>query len=100
MVDAGISGQRVLACGGVTKNPVWMQINADVLGRDSHLTEKSSDAGILGCGLIAAQGYGIYGSLEEAAGTMVKTKDVIFANESLKELYDKSLNFTGRCIIL
>ncbi len=78
---------NIMVCGGVTRNPLWMQIISDVCGKPINLTTKSSDAGILGCCVIAAVGSGIYSHFEEATQAMVHMNSVINPDMKVHEEY-------------
>lgn len=78
---------ELIASGGVLKNPVWMQIIADVTGvplRKAGFTE----AGVLGCAIAAFSGLGIYKDLPEAAAAMVQYGETVLPNLQNRELYD------------
>ena len=51
--------------GGGTKNALWNQIKADVLGRPLDVLE-FQETGTLGAALLGGLGAGVYGSFEEA----------------------------------
>jgi len=84
--------QNIMACGGVTRNPLWLQIISDVCGKPITLTTRSSEAGILGCCIVAAVGAGVYGRFEEATRAMVRKNKVIrpdpAAHEEYRELFE------------
>ncbi len=61
--------RRIYACGGGTKNPVWLQEHADITGCEIVLP-KEPEAVLLGTAILAAVGAGKYGSLLEAAAAM------------------------------
>lgn len=61
---------RIIACGGATHSPVFMQIYADVLGKPLYTT-RVTEASLLGSGVIAAVGAGAYPSLADASQHMV-----------------------------
>lgn len=63
--------EQIVACGGVLKNKLWLQIIADVTGLPIQKT-KFSEAGVLGCAICSCAGLGIYRDLAEAAKTMVQ----------------------------
>lgn len=57
--------ERVIVTGGHTRNPVWMQLRADILNRP--VTPLAiDDATILGCALLAGAAVGVYPSIGEA----------------------------------
>ena len=71
MNDAGHGIDRIVLCGGGTKNPLWLQEHADALGRDLHLVEEE-DAVTLGASLLAAVAAGAFADLPAAAAAMVR----------------------------
>jgi FGGY-family pentulose kinase len=71
MNRAGHRVERIVMCGGGTKNPLLLQEHADALGRDLHLVEEE-DAVTLGAALLAATAGGAFASLPEAAAAMVR----------------------------
>jgi FGGY-family pentulose kinase len=58
--------RRIHACGGGTKNQLWLQEHADITGCEIVLP-KESEAVILGSAILAAVGAGKYGSILEAS---------------------------------
>lgn len=81
--------QNVMACGGVTRNPLWLQIISDVCGKSITLTTRSSDAGILGCGIVSAVGKGIYQNFEQATSNMVHKNSVIQPDQKAHQIYEE-----------
>lgn len=72
---------EIRGCGGVTRNPLWMQIITDVTGKPIVLTEQSSNAGVLGCAIISAVGNGYFESFKEACSSMVHVSKVVEPSE-------------------
>ena len=66
----GQSWENLRFTGGGSKNPIWRQIVADVLGKP--LTGVRSDS-LLGGAMMAAVGMGFFQSVQAAVQTMVKT---------------------------
>jgi len=62
---------RVIACGGAVQSLVFMQIYADVTGKTIYTT-REAEASLLGSGVAAAYGAGLYPSLQEASRGMVQ----------------------------
>jgi xylulokinase len=62
--------------GGATKSPGWRQIIADVLNCRL-LTLEVADASIIGVGILAAIGAGLFTDTKEGVARMVRTKDEI-----------------------
>jgi FGGY-family pentulose kinase len=80
---------RMMVCGGVTKNPHWLKIIADVTGKPITLTKNSFDGGILGCAIVSAVGSGLYKSFGDAVEKMVEETDVVYPDESAHAEYSK-----------
>lgn len=83
---------QLVASGGVLKNPVWMQIIADVTGVPIRKT-RFNEAGVLGCAVAASAGLGFYKDLQEAAGVMVGYGETVLPNQKNIDLY--SFYFEG-----
>ena len=62
---------RIIACGGATQSPLFMQIYADVLGKPIYLTHEP-EASLLGSAVVAAVGAKAYPDLVQAANQMVR----------------------------
>jgi ribulokinase len=62
---------RLIASGGATQSPLFMQIYADVLGQPIAVTAEP-EASLLGSAIVAAAGSGAYPDLPAAAQAMVQ----------------------------
>ncbi|MEG1191521.1 MAG: FGGY-family carbohydrate kinase [Oscillospiraceae bacterium] len=62
--EIGMKTERIVAVGGGTKNPKWMQIVSDISGRELTLGQVFGAA--FGDALIAAMAVGHFSSMEEA----------------------------------
>ncbi|MCY3945635.1 MAG: ribulokinase [Anaerolineaceae bacterium] len=75
--DSGIPVDDIVAAGGLAeKNPLLLQIYADVTGKTIRLSG-SSQGPALGSAMHAAVAAGIFDSIEAAAGPMGKLRDEI-----------------------
>jgi len=83
---AGFEAEEVYACGGATNSRLWMQIQSDVIGLPIHLAEEPN-APLLGDAVLGAYGAGLYGSIVEAAESMVRFTDRIEPDPSRTERY-------------
>jgi xylulokinase len=63
--DLGKSSDTIRILGGGTKNPVWMQIFADVFNRKVEVIRDTQIAGAIGGAFLAAIGLGYYKSFDE-----------------------------------
>jgi ribulose kinase len=86
MSAAGFDVRQFVACGGGTKSRAWMQMNADTTGVLITLTEVP-DAAVLGSAVLAAVGAGVFPSIQEAAGAMVRETDTIEPDKDRHETY-------------
>lgn len=67
---------RVVVTGGHARNPVWLQIKADVLARPLVVLE-ASEATLLGAALLGGVGGGVYGGPVEAAAAVRRQSRVV-----------------------
>ena len=98
--ENGLPVKNVVACGGISKkNPMFMQIYADVLNRDIRIA-RSSQTPALGSAIFAAVAAGAeaggFDSVVEASHTMGGTSDTVYhpIPENVKiydELYSEYL---------
>ncbi len=82
----GCNISRIVACGGATQSPLFMQIYADVLGQKIYTTQVP-EASLLGSAVAAAYGAGWYKSLAEASSAMVKLIGEYTPNQQRHETY-------------
>ena len=59
----------VIACGGLSKNPLYVQTHADVLGLPIH-TPVQEEAVLLGAAVLGAAAGGAHASVEAAMSSM------------------------------
>jgi FGGY-family pentulose kinase len=79
--------RELVATGGPTKSPLWMQIHADVSNVPIVITEAGDAAALLGSAALAAMGAGIYQSPGEAAAAMVRIQSRIEPSIERHEQY-------------
>lgn len=63
--EMGIKTERMMACGGGGKSPVWRQMLADLMGC-AVLTTKQTEGTALGAAILAGVGCGLYESVNAA----------------------------------
>lgn len=74
----GIKIKGVTAAGGIAnKNPLMMQIYADVLGKDIHIA-KSTQSGALGSAVYAASAAGAFSSIEAASKELAPVSEKVY----------------------
>lgn len=74
--SSGYRIERIHACGGGTKNPLWMQQHADATNCGIYVAHASEPV-LLGAGILAAVAARQYGSIVEAMGAMSPRADAI-----------------------
>jgi FGGY-family pentulose kinase len=87
MNAAGHNVERIVMCGGGTKNPLLMQIHADAIGLDIHLVE-DDDAVTLGAGILAATAAGAFPDIVTASTAMVRPGSCYTARAAEKPFHD------------
>lgn len=68
---SGTKMGRITAVGGAVKNPFWLQLKADVTGRE-FLVPELEEAAALGAALLAGLGTGVYAGEREAGQALVR----------------------------
>lgn len=75
--DMGISSERILASGGACSSPVWLQIQADILGEQVQVCTTKEQA-CLGACILAGTGVGIYDSIHQACEKLVRFEERVY----------------------
>ena len=86
MREEGNGPGRILAVGGGTCNPLWMQIVSDIAGIEQHIPEQRIGAAY-GDAFLAGVGIGLFSGIGEA-GRWVKVGRVIRPNRAAGRAYD------------
>ncbi len=76
MAQEGVRIDSIVACGGATASPLWMQIHADVSGKRIAIPEEQQ-AVTLGSAIAGAVAAGVHPSLTAAAAAMVRVASVV-----------------------
>jgi xylulokinase len=76
MRDLGASFEHVIASGGGTKHPLWLQLQADVFGV-SVRTTKTPEAAAFGAALLAGVGAGVFEDVAQACARCVKWSEEV-----------------------
>lgn len=84
----GYDIQRIHACGGGTKNALWIQEHADVTSCKIYVA-KDCETVLLGAGILAAVAAGKYDSITEGMAQMTPEAEVIEPNISRSSFHDK-----------
>ena len=84
----GIPIREVRSIGGGARSGIWCRIKSDILQLPIVLPAEEETA-CLGAAILAGVASGIYGSLRDAAKTVIRIKDRISPSEENKTTYDK-----------
>ena len=82
---AGISVERIFAVGGGAQSPAWLQLKADIFGREVVLVP--GEASSRGAAICAAVGCGIYKTPLEAVQAMVNLGQSYFPRDAAQRRY-------------
>ncbi|RKX87540.1 MAG: xylulose kinase [Spirochaetes bacterium] len=86
MEEGGVYIDEIIACGGATQSDLWMQIHADVTGKQIVIPEEQQ-AVSLGSAIAGTVGAGIYPSLGIGADAMVRISRIITPDKKMTEIY-------------
>jgi len=86
MEKTGVKPSRIIASGGWTNSPVWMQIMADCLGLSLHVSSIREQA-CFGAALLAGIGTGIYDSYRSAASIVPDPQEIVAPEKNCEDLY-------------
>jgi xylulokinase len=78
--------ESVRVSGGIVQSAFWLQMLADMLGKDLILTG-ASELGTLGCSILAFTGIRAYSSLQDAIRAMVTKSNVVRFDPQCHEVY-------------
>lgn len=85
---AGKAVDTIVSIGGGAKNPLWLQMQADIFRANVVSLENEQGPG-LGAAMLAAYGSGWFPSLDACAETFVKHAKVYAPNKDASERYEK-----------
>jgi xylulokinase len=88
--EIGIVGDKIIASGGGATDDVWLQIQADILGKDVYINSVSEQA-CLGACILAGLGTGIFEDISIACKSMVKLRQKVYRpNTKNIEIYKRN----------
>jgi xylulokinase len=76
MVKLGVPIERVVASGGGTRHPLWLQLQADIFNRPVYQTQ-TEEAAAMGAALLAGVGVGVYPDVQAACREAVRWKEEV-----------------------
>ncbi len=86
--QAGGQVSVLRATGGGAKSPYWLQIKTDILGIPIAVPSVS-EAGCLGCAILAGAATGVYPSIKEAAQEIAKIETTYEPNSENHKIYSE-----------
>ncbi|XP_044800859.1 FGGY carbohydrate kinase domain-containing protein isoform X4 [Bubalus bubalis] len=88
MESAGHSISTLFLCGGLSKNPLFVQMHADITGMPVVLSQEVESV-LVGAAVLGACASGDFASVQEAMAKMSKVGKVVFPSHEDKRYYDK-----------
>lgn len=88
LAGSGIRFTKLHATGGGARSRLWMQMKADVLGLPITALE-IVDAGTVGCAMLTGLAVGLFNSLEQAAGCMVRKTETYEPRPEMTRHYEE-----------
>jgi xylulokinase len=89
MSGLGIKVEELMVDGGGAKSGIWKQMQADITGLPVISTATVEHTSALGAAILAGCGTGVYRSVEEAVGAMVRVKERVEPIKVNREEYAK-----------
>ena len=81
--------EKIVFAGGASKSKLWPQLLSDILGIPVDVPAVK-EATALGAAIMAGMGIGLYSSIKEAAGKLVKIEKTFTPDIKNREVYDKA----------
>nr|XP_042707345.1 FGGY carbohydrate kinase domain-containing protein isoform X3 [Chrysemys picta bellii] len=88
MQSAGHHISTLFLCGGLSKNPLFVQMHADITGKPIVLA-KEVESVLVGSAILGACASGDFASIQEAMERMGKIGKIVQPNHRDKRFYDK-----------
>jgi len=86
--NSGIGIKEIRAIGGACNDKKWLQLKADVMGKVISVPDVT-EASSLGAAILAGYGIGLYKTIKETAGNMIKVNEVYYPDSKNKDLYEE-----------
>jgi xylulokinase len=84
--ELGCRADRIISLGGAARSPLWNQIKADILNKET-VIPASEETTCLGAALIAAAGAGFFPDIQSAAAAMTGNGKIYRPDKENVELY-------------
>lgn len=84
---AGVDIQRLRATGGGAKSPYWLQLKADITGKEV-VTLNVTESGCLAGAILGGVATGAYDSVPEAVGQLVQERTIYQPDPEMHQRYE------------
>lgn len=95
LIDYGVRIKDIRSIGGGAKSALWNQMIADMTGVQV-VTMMQEESGSLGAAILAGKGIGVFESITEGSGLVIKVGNCFVPNfknsEVYKKVYERYLN--------
>ena len=104
--ELGVDADQIIASGGGAASEIWLQIQADIFGKDVVACAEKEQA-CLGACLLAGASTGIFASLDEGCARFVKMREKVYhpipehqavyeeGYRKFRELYQRTKDLMG-----
>jgi xylulokinase len=90
MAGLGVPLERILASGGATRHPLWLQLQADIFNRPVYPSQ-TQEATARGAALLAGIGAGLYANAQDACQRTVRFSDQpVLPNPEVTPIYQQA----------
>jgi len=86
--NLGLDVGQITATGGGARSPLWRQMQADIYGAEV-VTINIAEGPAFGAAILAGVGAGVYNSIEEATGEIVKVTSSTQPVEENRKVYEE-----------
>lgn len=99
--EMGITSEQIIASGGASASPVWLQIQADIFNKEIRVCKEKEQA-CLGACILAGVGTGLFENLEEGCKRFVNYEEQVYVpqpeavkvyqagQKKFRELYERN----------
>lgn len=88
MTEAGHTFQSILICGGLSKNPIFVQTLADVTGLPVRIPSETESV-LVGAAILGACAVGDFPNVTDAMYAMASPSVTVSPNTGIKQYHDK-----------
>ena len=83
MAALGVPVNEVIASGGSTRHPLWLQLQADIYNRPIQRT-RTTEAAAVGAAMLAGIGTGVFHDVQDAISRVVRPHDEVMRPDSAR----------------